>query len=101
MVHSRDAFWEMKQQKLNNPNAVVKPKIVDVHMPKNTGTGFVIAMFSGVFGFALIWHMYAFVIVGLLGIMATVVVRTFRTDIDYYLTAPEIEKFEQEILNKA
>lgn len=100
VVHDRDAFWEMKQEKLKNPNAV-QPKVVDIHMPKNTGAGFIIAMFAGLFGFALIWHMTGFIIIGLLGIIATVTARTFQTDIDYYVTPSEVAKYQPELFSKA
>jgi cytochrome o ubiquinol oxidase subunit 1 len=95
-VHSRDAFWEMKQQHLKNPNAIEKPNYKDVHMPRNTGTGFIIAIFSGIFGFAIIWHITWLLILGLIGIVATVIARTFNHDIDYYVKASEVEKIENQ-----
>ncbi len=95
-VHSRDAFWEMKQQHLKNPNAVEKPNYKDVHMPRNTGTGFIIAMFSGLFGFAITWHITWLIIFGLAGVIATVIARTFNKDIDYYVKASEVEKIENQ-----
>lgn len=96
VVHCRDPFWDEKQQRLKNPNAIVKPQIQDIHMPKSTGTGFIIAMFSGLFGFAIIWHIMWLLAVGILGIFATVIARTFSKDIDYYLKAAEVQKIESQ-----
>jgi cytochrome o ubiquinol oxidase subunit 1 len=96
VVTCRDPFWDEKQQRLKNPNAIVKPQIQDIHMPKNTGTGFIIAMFSGLFGFAIIWHIMWLIAVGILGIFATVIARTFSKDIDYYLKAAEVQKIESQ-----
>jgi cytochrome o ubiquinol oxidase subunit I len=93
-VHSRDAFWVAKQEKMANPNAVVKPDYQDIHMPKNTATGFIIAMFSGLFGFAMIWHITWLIAVGFIGILATIIMRSCNLNIDYYLKANEVEKLE-------
>jgi cytochrome o ubiquinol oxidase subunit 1 len=93
-VHSRDAFWVAKQEKMANPNAVMKPDYQDIHMPKNTATGFMIAMFSGLFGFAMIWHITWLIAAGFIGILATIIMRSFNLNIDYYLKADEVEKFE-------
>lgn len=98
VVDSRDPFWEAKQQQLENPNAVVKPHYQDIHMPKNTGVGFIIAMCSAMFGFAMIWHIYWLAIAGLVGIMATVIARSFDTDIDYYINAVDVERLEASTL---
>lgn len=95
-VTSRDAFWETKQQRLNNPNAIEKPHYHDIHMPKGTGAGFIIAMFSGVFGFAITWHITWLILAGLIGVIATVITRTHSKDIDYYLKTAEVEKIEQQ-----
>jgi len=85
-VHEKDAFWHMKQQ---GTHLIPRQPDKSIHMPKNTGTGFLIAVFSGIFGFAMVWHIHWLIIVGLLGMIATCAVRTFNMDIDYYLTPGE------------
>lgn len=50
-VHERDAFWEMKEK----GEAYQQPgQYEEIHMPKNSGAGIVIAAFATVFGFAMI-----------------------------------------------
>lgn len=95
VVRSRDAFWDMKQERLQK-GAVEKPKYKDIHMPKNTGTGFIIAMFAAIFGFAMVWHMYLFIGVGLVGVIATMMARTFDMNTDYYLKAEDVARMEAE-----
>lgn len=95
-VHGRDPYWEVKQERLKNPNAIEKPHYHDVHMPKNTATGFIIAMFAGLFGFAITWHITWLIVAGLIGVIATVITRTFNHDIDYYIKADDVEKFENQ-----
>lgn len=98
-VHGLDPYWEEKQR-IANGGAVVKPVYKDIHMPRNTSTGFIVAVFSGLFGFGMIWHIYWMVALGLIGIVATVIRRAFDTDVDYYVKADEVEKIETEFLAK-
>ncbi|WP_333982220.1 cytochrome o ubiquinol oxidase subunit I [Burkholderia gladioli] len=66
----------------------------DIHMPRNTGAGVIIAAFSAVFGFAFVWHMWPFVVLGLLGMVGTFIARSYDTDTDYYVPAAEVERIE-------
>ena len=90
-VHSRDAFWEMKQSK---NTTVVAPKYEDIKLPKNTPLGMFIAVFAGLFGFAMIWHLWWLAIITILGVITTLLVRLSDDDLDYTITAAEVEKTE-------
>ncbi len=93
VVHGLDAFWEEKQERLAHPEkALEKPHYRDIHMPKNSGAGFIMAIFSGIFGFAIIWHMNLIAIAGLVGVAITLIARTFNMNIDYYLKAADVQK---------
>jgi cytochrome o ubiquinol oxidase subunit 1 len=96
VVHTRDSFWHLKQHYVDKGGVPVNCHYTDVHMPKNTATGFIIAVFAGAFGFAMIWHIMWMVAVGLIGIIATVIVRSFATDIDYIIPAKEIERLDRQ-----
>ena len=92
-VHSRDAFWELKEGGI----AYKKPeKYAPIHMPRNTGAGVIIAGFSLVFGFAMIWDIWWLAIVCFLGMIATWIVHSFNDDVDYYVQVPEIERIENQ-----
>ena len=95
-VHSLDAFWEMKEEKAVNPNIELQSHYDDIHMPHSTATGFIIAVFSGILGFGLIWHIFWMMGLGLVGIFATVMARTFNANTDYYLKSDEIVRIENE-----
>lgn len=90
VVDGKDAFWLQKQ----NKSADSKPHYEDIHMPKNTAAGFIIAMFSGVFGFAIVWHMTLFIIIGLAGAVVSAIARTFDMHTDYYLKADEVARLD-------
>jgi len=84
-VNTRDAYWEMKEGHLNNPNLIKQPHTEKIYMPKNTPAGFIIAVFAGLFGFAMIWHIAWMIALGLVGVFTTVTLRAFDNDTEYCL----------------
>ncbi|HTR17114.1 MAG TPA: cytochrome o ubiquinol oxidase subunit I [Acetobacteraceae bacterium] len=90
-----DVFAHMKE-------AGYRPQLAahyaDIHMPKNTSIGFFVGMFSLVIGFAATWHIWWAVILGAAGVLLTVIIRSFDTDIAYYVPAAEVRRIESERL---
>ncbi|MGE6150144.1 cytochrome o ubiquinol oxidase subunit I [Aeromonas media] len=90
-VTGLDAFWEAKE----DGSAYRQPaKYASIHMPKNSGAGVIIAAFSVVFGFAMIWHIWWMAIAGFVGMIATWIIHSFNDDVDYYVQVDEIERIE-------
>ncbi|MGY4105844.1 cytochrome o ubiquinol oxidase subunit I [Aeromonas encheleia] len=90
-VKGLDAFWEAKE----DGSAFQQPaRYAPIHMPKNSGAGVVIAAFSVVFGFAMIWHIWWMAIAGFVGMIATWIIHSFNEDVDYYVQVDEIERIE-------
>ncbi len=89
IVTDLDAFWTSKQEK--SPK---NTQYEDIHMPKNTSVGFLIGLFSFLFGFAMVWHIQWMAILGLSGAFISLIGRFFNTDTDYYIRASEIAEFE-------
>lgn len=90
-VTGLDAFWEAKE----DGSAYRQPaKYAPIHMPKNSGAGVIIAAFSVVFGFAMIWHIWWMSIAGFVGMIATWIIHSFNDDVDYYVQVDEIERIE-------
>ncbi|MCS3459434.1 cytochrome o ubiquinol oxidase subunit I [Aeromonas sp. BIGb0445] len=86
-----DAFWEAKQ----DGSAYQQPqRYAPIHMPKNSGAGVIIAAFSVVFGFAMIWDIWWMAIAGFVGMIATWIIHSFNDDVDYYVQVDEIERIE-------
>jgi cytochrome o ubiquinol oxidase subunit 1 len=90
-VEGRDAFWAMKQAK---ESKVPKPQYTDILMPKNSPLGLIIAGFAFGFGFAMIWHIYWLAVIGLVGIITSVIIRTSDDHSEYVVTAAKIEAME-------
>jgi cytochrome o ubiquinol oxidase subunit 1 len=91
-VHDAEPLWDAKQRGTIERQA--RDRYEDIHMPRNTGAGFIIAVFSGFFGFAMIWHIWWLAIAGVIGMIVTLIVRTCNDDIDYYVPGEEVARVE-------
>ncbi len=92
-VSSRDAFWEMKQ----NPKGAQPPAYTDIWLPKNSGAGVIIGFFTLLFGGAVVWHMWWLMIVGLVGVIITVIIKLSDDEPDYRLSAANVAHHEQKL----
>ncbi|OXJ17168.1 cytochrome o ubiquinol oxidase subunit I [Burkholderia sp. HI2500] len=90
-VRTLDAYADMKAHGEGRPNPAA---IRDIHMPSNTCAGLVVAIFSLVLGFALVWHIWWMAIGGLVGIIATLVIYSSRDNDGYYIPASTVRKIE-------
>ncbi|RTL43919.1 MAG: cytochrome o ubiquinol oxidase subunit I [Burkholderiales bacterium] len=90
IAHEMDAWHDMKQRGIERPTT----GFVAIHMPKNTGAGFVIAMLATAMGFALIWHMYLVAALGLAATVVASIVHTFNYSRDYHIQADEVARTE-------
>jgi cytochrome o ubiquinol oxidase subunit 1 len=64
-------------------------------MPRNSPTGFITAFFAVVTGFALIWHIWWIVILGLLAAAATLLVFGWSDDREREISAAEVARMER------
>ncbi len=90
VVHDIDAWHDMKQRGAQRPLGGFKP----IHMPKNTGAGFVLSMLSTLLGFALIWHMWPVAAVTFAAIVIGSIVHTFNYKRDYHIPADQVVRTE-------
>lgn len=88
-VATRDAFWHQKKLKQKR-STNYKP----IEVPKNTPIGLFIAVISFVVGFAIVWHMYWLVPIGLIGIVVCILKRTFDENSTRTISVAEIQKIE-------
>ncbi|HUD07133.1 MAG TPA: cbb3-type cytochrome c oxidase subunit I [Candidatus Saccharimonadales bacterium] len=95
-VNSRDPFWEMKQARAKGVKQK-KSEYEDIIMPKHTGASIIIAGFSLILGFSAVWHIWWLAIVGLLGVILTIIIYTTSDNTEQVITADEVEKIEVEL----
>jgi cytochrome o ubiquinol oxidase subunit 1 len=90
-IHDGDAWWQMKQKKSRRP----EQGFIAIHMPKNTGSGIILALISAAVGFGMIWHMWLLVIAAAIALLAVAIGHTFNYKRDYYIPADEVVQVEQ------
>lgn len=90
VVEGRDAFWTQKQN-AKKPSELHYKAIT---LPKNTGMGIYIAGFTFCVGFAAVWHIVWLAIIGVVGAIVTIILRTTDDDTEYVLSAAEVRKME-------
>jgi cytochrome o ubiquinol oxidase subunit I len=90
-VTSRDAFWTMKHSR----DKTEEPVYESILMPRNSPLAIVIAGFSFLAGFGLIWHIYWLALIGLLGVISTVIYRSTDENTEYRIPAATVRKIEQ------
>jgi len=94
-VSGEEPYWGMKQKARESLQMSEEPKYTAIEIPRNTPTGFVTAFFAVVTGFALIWHIWWLVIVGLVGAYATFVVFAWRDVSETEIPAAEVAKIDR------
>jgi cytochrome o ubiquinol oxidase subunit 1 len=94
-VTDRDPFWETK----HSDAAPKKPRYEDIELPKNTPVPIIIAALAFVFGFATTWHIWWLAVIGLLGLIVTVIIRLTDDHTEYVIPAKEVERLEKERLS--
>ncbi|MDB5448431.1 MAG: cytochrome o ubiquinol oxidase, subunit [Phenylobacterium sp.] len=94
-VHGEEAYWGIKQAALDAQQLAPEPQYKAIEMPRNSPTGFVTAFFATVMGFALIWHIWWMLILGLVGAYATFVVFAWRDIDEYEIPAEEVARIDR------
>lgn len=101
-----DAFWHIKQEnkradkKASKQNIEYKP----IHMPSNASTPFIMSALFLVAGFGLVFELWWMAILGGIGILACMILRSTRShkeDKGYYVSVEEIKKREQPFREEA
>ncbi len=90
VIHDNDAWADMKSRGYQRP----QEGFIPIHMPKNTGAGFVLAALSGACGFALIWHMWLIAAIAFAALLISAIVHTFNYKRDFHIPAREVHRIE-------
>jgi cytochrome o ubiquinol oxidase subunit 1 len=95
-VTGGEAYWDIKQRAIEQRRLTDLPDYKPIEMPRNSPTGFVAAFFAVVTGFALIWHIWWMVVIGLAGAFGTFVVFAWRDRTEFELPAAELARIDGE-----
>ncbi|MEJ0024774.1 MAG: cytochrome o ubiquinol oxidase subunit I [Rhizomicrobium sp.] len=95
-VRGEEAYWGIKQRAIAQQQLAAEPDYVPIELPRSTPTGFVTAFFATATGFALIWHIWWLVVVGLAGAYAAFVIFAWRRDEEYAIPAAEVARLDRD-----
>lgn len=94
VVTEADDWWYRKQRGIKPPK---RSDYKAIHLPKNTSYGFIVGVASGLFGMAMIWHMWWLGVVMILVIIAVSIQRTLNDDSEYEITAEELYESDKKL----
>jgi cytochrome o ubiquinol oxidase subunit 1 len=94
-VRGEEAYWGIKQAAMEAQALSPEPHYQPIEMPRNSPTGFVTAFFATVMGFALVWHIWWMLVLGLLGAYATFVVFAWRDIDEFVIPADEVARIDR------
>jgi len=90
-IETIDAFWQMKHA----GQVPAEPPREAIEMPRNSAIGIVTAFFATITGFALIWHIWWMVLVGLIAAAIAVLAFGWIDDREREISPAEIAQFER------
>jgi cytochrome o ubiquinol oxidase subunit 1 len=93
-VLGEEAYWGIKQQAIAQRRLTDLPDYQPIELPRNSPTGFVVAFFAVVTGFALIWHIWWMAGLGAAGAFATFVAFAWRDHSEYAMSAAELAEID-------
>jgi cytochrome o ubiquinol oxidase subunit 1 len=95
-VTDDEPYWSVKQQAREQKRLITpEPHYEPIEMPRNSPVGFVTAFFATFTGFALIWHIWWLVVLGLICAYATFVVFAWRDVAEFEIPADEVARIDR------
>ncbi|HET6183927.1 MAG TPA: cbb3-type cytochrome c oxidase subunit I [Acetobacteraceae bacterium] len=95
-VSGEEPYWEIKRRAILSQQLAAEPDYEAIELPRNSPTGFITAFFSTITGFALIWHIWWLVLLGIVGAYAVFVWFAWRDVEEYVIPAEEVARLERE-----
>lgn len=89
-ITTRDQFWHDKQHPTSS-----EPTYKDIHLPKNTPAGMMIALSVFIAGFAIIWHIWWLAIVASGAAVVIIIIRTSDDEHEYTIPAETVRKLSR------
>lgn len=90
-VHDRDAWTDMKKHGYKRPLEGFN----EIHMPRSTAAGMLLAGLATVFGFAMVWYIWWLAIVSFVALIVSAIAHTFNYNRDTHISAQDVAEFEQ------
>jgi cytochrome o ubiquinol oxidase subunit 1 len=94
-VQGEEPYWHIKQRAIETQQMSAEPRYEPIEMPRNSPTGFITAFFCTMTGFALIWHIWWMVVLGLVAAYAVFVWFAWRDVTEYVIPADEVARLDR------
>jgi cytochrome o ubiquinol oxidase subunit I len=94
-VRGEEPYWEIKRRAIETQHLAAEPDYKPIEMPRNSPTGFITAFFATITGFALIWHIWWMVGLGIFAAYGVFVVFAWRDVDEYVIPAEEVARIDR------
>ncbi|GGJ07046.1 cytochrome ubiquinol oxidase subunit I [Alicyclobacillus cellulosilyticus] len=96
-VTHRDMWWELKEQGRTQELRPRPEDIRPIHMPNNSGRPFLLGVCFFVAGLGFVFAWWLLAVLGLLGVGACLLARSFETHDEHDVPAEEIRRYEAQL----
>ncbi|GLS20817.1 cytochrome ubiquinol oxidase subunit I [Labrys miyagiensis] len=86
VVHDLDTWADMKSRGYQRPLEGFKP----IHMPRNTGAGAILALFSAGFAIGMIWYVWWLAILCFVAAVVVAIGHTFNYNRNFHIPAEQV-----------
>jgi cytochrome o ubiquinol oxidase subunit 1 len=94
-VRGAEPYWEIKRRAIESQHLATEPEYADIEMPRNSPTGFITAIFCTMTGFALIWHIWWMMGLGIAAAYVVFVWFAWRDIAEYRIPAAEVARVDR------
>jgi len=95
-VRGTEPYWGIKRRAIETQQLSPQPQYHAIELPRNSPTGFITAFFCTLAGFALIWHIWWLVVVGLVASYAVFVWFAWRDVDERVIPADEVARIDRD-----
>jgi cytochrome o ubiquinol oxidase subunit I len=95
-VQGGEPYWEIKRRAIETQQLSPEPRYEAIELPRNSPTGFITAFFATITGFALVWHIWWLMALGLVAAYAVFVWFAWRDVHERVIPAAAVARLDRE-----
>ena len=95
MWEGEEPYWQIKRLAIERQLLAPEPTYEAIEVPRNSPGGFITAFFATLTGFALIWHIWWLVAVGVAAAYVVFVWFAWRDVTEYEIPAEEVARIDR------
>ena len=94
-VGGEEPYWQIKRLAIERQQLAPEPAYEAIEVPRNSPVGFITAFFATITGFALIWHIWWMVGLGVAGAFVTMLVFAWRDHDEIEIPVEEVARIDR------